>query len=215
MFSLPVQGMANAVAAFLEEHDKEVVLLDFNHVENLSQVQHVQCINILKSTFGDKMCKYTEDIELITLNYLWEQKFQVVVFYHHNNAEDNQDLWPGRDIPSSWPNVTDTEQMLKYLDENYNQTRNMKKFHVTQGVLTPRCCTVIMNLCSTLKAQCSDKCGGNFVEWLKEREAGNDGINICIIDFVHEYDYIPTVLSLNQKLNKSTTESFNQTPETR
>ena len=214
MFSLRVQDMANAVAVFLQEHDKEVVLLDFNHVENLSEEQHEQCITILRRTFGDKMCKYPADVEPITLNYLWENKFQVVIFYHDDNARVDQDLWPGGDIPSPWPNVTDTVKLVEYLEKNYDHGREQKKFHVTQGVLTPSRCMVIKNVCSSLKDECSDKCGDNFVEWLKGKKAGNGGINICIIDFADKYDYIPTVLSLNQKLLRMrTNKSLNQTPE--
>ena len=217
MFSHPVQYMAEAVEKYLQKHKTEIVLLDFNHFHNISTEQHNQCIQMLQDIFGDNMCKFSEDIEDISLNYLWENKFQVVAFYHNNQAEKNPYFWPGESIPSPWPNTTSHKNMLRFLDRNYKKGRDMKKFHVTQGVLTPSRLMVATHLCSTVKAQCSDKCGGPFVSWLQDKMAGNNGINVCIINFVHEYNYIPTVLSLNQKLvdNETSLDNMNATAQVR
>ena len=209
IFSHPVRHMAKTVAIFLQSHKTEVVLLDFNHFQNMSTEKHDQCIHMLQDIFGDKMCPFSEDIEDINLNYLWEKKFQVIAFYHHDHAKDNQHFWPGVSIPSPWPSATDTEHLLNFLEGNYKRGRNTSKFHVSQGVLTPNAAMITKHLCSTLITECSDKCGDTFVQWLEEKTAGKNGINICIIDFAHKYNYIPTVLSLNQKLVESETSRGN------
>ena len=190
--------MAEKIATFLQKHKKEVVLLDFNHFYNMSSENHAQCILMLQDIFGNKLCKFSEDIDEITLKYLWDKNFQVVAFYHDNHANGNQLFWPGESIPSPWPDVELTALLLDKLEKQYDEGRDMKKFHVTQGVLTPGRLMVATHFWSSLKTQCSDKCGAPFVSWLQGKSAGMYGINVCIIDFADEYNYIPSVLSLNQ-----------------
>ena len=198
MYSNPLTDCLKAVNTYLDAHPKEVVLLDMNHFYGLSDAHHKYCIDQVMSIFGDKLCPYL-DLESVTLNTLWENKLQVIVFYQDPAAKDNFMLWPGEKIPSPWPNVADVDQLMKILENNYTRGRPKDTFYVTQGILTPDTSLILKNLLSTLEKCCSDKAAPQFVKWLSSKKAGPKGINVCIMDFVHLEDYIDTVIGLNTK----------------
>lgn len=52
------------------------MLLDFNHYYEMDAEHHVYLINMLQEVFGSKLCKHCA-VESITLDYLWEKKYQV------------------------------------------------------------------------------------------------------------------------------------------
>ncbi|KAL0156609.1 hypothetical protein M9458_047855 [Cirrhinus mrigala] len=66
------------INSFLNLHKKEVVFLDFNHHYAMSKEHHHYLIKMLKDVFGHKLCKI-DVVEDITLNYLWENKYQVSI----------------------------------------------------------------------------------------------------------------------------------------
>lgn len=202
MYSHTVKEMAIAVNDFLTLHPKEVVLLDLNHFFGMTPDHHTYCLNMLMDTFGDKLCPFL-DMESVNLKTLWENKLQVLAFYQNEAASDNFLFWPGSKIPSPWPNVADATQMCKFLEQNYQKKRDMDAFYVTQGILTPNKDTILGNIMGSLKAILSEKCDVSFVQWLKGKKAGSNGINVCIMDFVELSDYIPTILSLNEALANS------------
>ena len=202
LYSQKVKDMAEAVNQFLQKHPKEVVLLDFNHFYGLTDQHHRACLQMLMDVFGQKLCPYL-DVDSLTLSMLWENNLQVVAFYQDSVAMENLMFWPSTSITSPWANTPKTKNLLKFLDQNYEKKRDMSQFYVSQGVLTPDAVTVTTHLFSTLKALCSDKCGLPFVHWLQGKKSGPNGINICIIDFAHLFDYIPVVLKLNHTLATS------------
>ena len=155
---------------------------------------------MLQDTFDSKISPYVHDIHDVTLNTLWGKQ-QVLIFYHHE--ETTGDFWPGNAIPSPWANTTDPENLLKFLEEKYKENRDMKLFHVTQGILTPNAELILEHLFSSLKRQCAEKCNPKFVKWLEEKGAGSGGINVCIMDYVEMCNYVPIILQLNQKMAKS------------
>eukprot|EP00061_Rhincodon_typus_P005810 g25776.t1 len=60
---------------FLTAHPKEVVFLDFNHYYEMEGSNHEYLIQMLRNTFGSKLCR-ANLVEEITLQYLWEHKYQ-------------------------------------------------------------------------------------------------------------------------------------------
>ena len=69
------------INSFLNAHPKECVLLDFNHIYGLSHEEHQQCLKLLCSSFGEKICPCVP-FDHITLTSLWAKKHQVIIFYH-------------------------------------------------------------------------------------------------------------------------------------
>ena len=77
MYSYTVKQMALAVNEFLNQHPKEIMLLDFNHFFGMTPDLHQSLLNLLMEIFGDKLCPYL-DMDSVTLNTLWENKLQVL-----------------------------------------------------------------------------------------------------------------------------------------
>lgn len=50
--------------------------MDFNHYYAMEAEHHVYLINMLQQVFGSKLCNNCT-VESITLDYLWEKKYQV------------------------------------------------------------------------------------------------------------------------------------------
>lgn len=60
----------------------------------------------------------------VTLQYLWEKEYQVLVFYHHPMALDVPFLWPGQMMPSPWANTTDPEKLIQFLQASVTDRRS-------------------------------------------------------------------------------------------
>lgn len=204
------------ICEFLESHPKEIILLDFNHFYHMDKKHHSECVDSMKSIFGDKLCPYQTDTESLTFKFMWENGYQVIVFYHHQDPnhkldiDPNDHLWPGSYIPSAWLNVSKLSDFKLKLDEMFRKRitsapdgkAHNSTFHVCQGVLTPVASQIVGGLASSLKEKCSDQIAAYYVDWLKSTRPGKNGINICIIDFVETENYIRTVIRLNEKLLK-------------
>lgn len=54
----------------------KVVFLDFNHYYAMGPEHHVYLISMLQEVFGSKLCNNCA-VESITLDFLWEKKYQV------------------------------------------------------------------------------------------------------------------------------------------
>ena len=102
--------------------------------------------------------------------------------------------------PIPWPNVSVTKEMLDFLTKKYDSGRPQGKFYVTQGILTPGAWCVAKHPKGSLQDTLSANCSKPFVDWLKTKKAGANGINICIMDFVEANNYITTVIALNNTL---------------
>ena len=197
MYSVPLTSCLTSINDYLNEHQKEVVLLDMNHFYGMTTDDHDACLKSIMDVFGAKLCPYL-DMESVTLSNLWANKLQVLAFYQDPSASENFYFWPGAKIPSFWPNVTDSDQLIKKLEANYARGRPGDTFNVTQGILTPDATMVLRYFYSSLEAQCADKAAPKFVKWLAGKQAGPKGINVCIMDFVHLQNYIPTLLAMNK-----------------
>ena len=197
MYSTPLMACLTVINDYLNEHEKEVVLIDMNHFYGMTPDIHQACMKSIMDLFGSKLCPYL-DMESMTLSNLWSNKLQVIAFYHDDSATENFHFWPGAKIPSPWPHTTDTDKMIKYLEHNYQRGRSADTFYVTQGILTPDTALILLHPLSSLEVECSEKAAPVFVKWLASKKAGPKGINVCIMDFVQLKNYIPTLLALNK-----------------
>lgn len=64
----------------------------------------------------------------VTLQYLWEKEYQVLVFYHHPMALEVPFLWPGQMMPSPWANTTDPEKLVQFLQASVTDRRSASAF---------------------------------------------------------------------------------------
>lgn len=63
-------------------------------------------------------------IPQVSLQYLWEKEYQVLVFYHHPMALEVPFLWPGQMMPSPWANTTDPEKLVQFLQASVTDRRS-------------------------------------------------------------------------------------------
>lgn len=138
-----VEPCLREIASFLDEHPKEVVLLDFNHFYKMSGCNHTHLYDIIISVFGEKICPYVESLEErqdLSLTRLWDQGQQVIVFYQCDFAKIRPELWPASVIRAPWANTCDVTKLMSFLEEAYeyrHQGPMADIFYVCQGVLTP------------------------------------------------------------------------------
>ena len=75
-----VEKELKEINTFLSSHPKEIVFLDFNHFYEMNDGHHKQLLETIEKTFQEKLCMFV-GVENATLNMLWENNLQVIVFY--------------------------------------------------------------------------------------------------------------------------------------
>ena len=189
------QSLAD-IKTFLRAHPREIIMLDFNHFYSMSEFQHKQCLGMLLEELGPILCPFC-DVKNVTLNMMWENKQQVIVFYHSDIVADYEQFWQGKYMPSPWADTSNIHHLIDFLDKNYCEGRSADTFYVTQGILTPDNEFVFEHLQSSLHDSLGCKVAPVFVDWIKRKQSGIKGLNICIMDFAEMAHYIPAVLALN------------------
>ncbi|XP_072026187.1 LOW QUALITY PROTEIN: PI-PLC X domain-containing protein 3-like [Amphiura filiformis] len=197
LFGNTVESGLREINEWLDAHPKEVVLIDFNHFYDMSAEDHQILVLQIQQIFGDKVCPLM-DIDKSALNVLWDNKWQVIVFYCHDDTTiDKTQLWPSNCIQSIWPNTTEAPKMVNRLEAYLTRGRPNDKFYVSQGVLTPTGTTILQRISSNLKDVCAPVAMKNLLFFLKNKSIGPKGINIVIADFVELDDFVSKVLALN------------------
>ena len=186
-----------AIRSFLKDHPKEVVLLDCNHFYCMNEFDHKQCLSMFLEILGDVMCPYL-DMNSVTLETMWKNKLQVLVFYHCDIIREYLQFWPGSSMPSPWANTDNATKLIRFLDHNYSTGRDKDTFYVSQGILTPDDTYVVRNMTKSLRECLSAPFAPHFAEWVKTKRAGQQYLNICLFDFVEMAHCIPTVIALNK-----------------
>jgi GGDEF domain-containing protein len=80
-----VRDCLEEINEFLNQHSKEIVLLDFNHFYDFNEhCGHDQLIHLIHEVFGKKLCTTVRIIHECTLNYLWNNHQQVILLYEHH-----------------------------------------------------------------------------------------------------------------------------------
>uniref|UniRef100_A0A672QFG8 Phosphatidylinositol-specific phospholipase C, X domain containing 3 n=1 Tax=Sinocyclocheilus grahami TaxID=75366 RepID=A0A672QFG8_SINGR len=137
LFSATVREGLEQISTFLASHAREVVFLDFNHFYGVQNLHHEKLVQMLRTIFGDRLCPVVFAQE-VSLKYLWEKEYQVLVFYHNPMALEVPFLWPGQMMPSPWANTTDPEKLIQFLQASVKDRRRKGTFFVSQVVLTPK-----------------------------------------------------------------------------
>ncbi|TNN84674.1 PI-PLC X domain-containing protein 3 [Liparis tanakae] len=177
----------------------KVVFLDFNHYYAMGAEHHVYLINMLKQVFGSKLCNDCA-VESITLDFLWKNKYQVIVFYHHPSAQDIPVMWPGNKIPAPWANTTRPKKLTQFLETTLQQRAKQGSFHVSQAILTPKPKTVAKGLVWGLRSYLVERNLPTIMSWVEAQRPGQEGVNIITSDFVDLTDFANIVIKLNNLL---------------
>nr|XP_056714161.1 PI-PLC X domain-containing protein 2 [Euleptes europaea] len=201
LFGIKVCDGLMEINTFLTHHPTEVVFLDFNHFYAMDNSHHVYLIGRIQEIFGSRLCT-KECVENVTLNYLWEKKQQVLIFYHHPIYEEYPVLWQGSKMPAPWANTTNVHKLLQFLDTTLGERSKHGAFHVSQAILTPRVKTIARNLMRGLKNTLVHRNLPRILEWVKSQKPGVMGVNIITSDFVELVDFAASIIALNDLLLK-------------
>ncbi|KAF7214075.1 PI-PLC X domain-containing protein 2 [Nothobranchius furzeri] len=199
LFGHKVRDGLLEINSFLSRHKKEVVFLDFNHYYAMEEDHHMYLLSMLQDVFGSKLCNNCM-VENVTLEYLWEKKYQVIVFYHHPLAEDIPVMWPGSKIPAPWANTTEPNKLIQFLETTLKERAKKGSFHVTQAILTPRVNTVALGFFWGLRNYLVERNLPFIMSWVETQRPGVDGVNIITSDFVDLTDFANIVIKLNNLL---------------
>lgn len=193
---LTVLETLSSVAAWLESHPKEIVILACSHFEGISESLHQLFIFSLRRLFGSKLCPKTESV--LSLRSLWSSGYQVILSYESQSAVRHQDLWPA--IPYWWANKRTAQGVINYLDWNKDLGRP-DGFFVSGLNLTADRYFITENPKQSLRTLTfsSWDC---LRAWLEEQSPGSDpeSLNIIAGDFVGPLPLCSLVIRLNQKL---------------
>lgn len=195
LFGKKVKSGLEEVASWLEHHPGEVVILDFNHLYHMTPAHHEQLLGDISSIFGKRLCP-RQPVSALTLASLEGKGHQVIVFYHDKCASDRADVWPATLIKAPWPDTTDVQRMVGFLETEYQRGRPEDMFHVHQGVLTPDAGFIIAHFSGSL-GNLAFKVNPVFADWIANK-SGHNKVNICQADFVEKGNFIHSVLSLNK-----------------
>ncbi|CAL1542477.1 unnamed protein product [Lymnaea stagnalis] len=196
LFGLKVTELTESIVKFLQEHPHEVIFLDFNHFYSMELEHHIQLITHLIYVFGPKIC-HRRDPDSLTLNKMWEEEKQVIIFYQDAAGEDFLETFTTASLSAPWPNTPETSKSIQFLT-SLHEHRCSKGFLVSQGVLTPTMTTIMAGLFSTLETW-NRQWTPVFCSWIKERSAKFiQPLNIVITDFVENDDFVQTVIDLNK-----------------
>ncbi|VDO16370.1 unnamed protein product [Rodentolepis nana] len=180
------------IHSFLQDHPKEVVILDFNHLycffhpDDLSEF-----IAVIISVFGSMLAPKSDRIPC--LKDLWEKGHQVICLLHE--ISEYVEMWTPDKISSPWPNTVDLQKLMCFINSHPPVGDN--QFHVTQGVLTPDKDYVVANMNSNLSVLAAPA-SEQVIKWIEEKVTRNQR-NIIIIDFaVKTYPkFAEVVIKLN------------------
>ncbi|XP_005735005.1 PI-PLC X domain-containing protein 1 isoform X1 [Pundamilia nyererei] len=185
-----------SVAAWLEAHPKEIVILACSHFEGMDDKCHESFIWSLKKLFGSKLCPQKESA--LTLRSLWASGYQVILSYECQLAVRHQELWPP--VPYWWANQRRAHGVMTYLDWHKDLGRP-EGFFVSGLNLTADRYYITKNQKESLRTLTYSN--WEYVRtWLEEQSPGSDAgsLNIIAGDFVGSLPLCSAVIALNQKL---------------
>ncbi|XP_039984201.1 PI-PLC X domain-containing protein 1 [Xiphias gladius] len=185
-----------SVAAWLESHPKEIVILACSHFEGMDDRCHESFIFSLKKLFGSKLCPREESV--LTLRSLWASGYQVILSYDSQTTVRHQELWP--DIPYWWANQCTAQGVISYLDRKKDLGRP-EGFFVSGLNLTADKYYITTNPKQSLQTLTFSN-WEHLRKWLEEQIPGSDpkSLNIIAGDFVGPLPLCSLVIALNQKL---------------
>jgi len=184
------------VATFLQQHPRELVILDFQHLFNFSCTDHDYLIKSMQAIFGTMLCHSKPKDQMYSLKYLINSGIQVIVIYP---IDAGTFCWTRDLCPNPWPNTTSTKYLTDFLTEKTGEREVKKTLFVSQAILTPRLSTIMLHPLSDLERVCSVPCNAAVLKWLQQNQHLKP--NIVITDFVMNSNKSLDIISFLVKLN--------------
>lgn len=202
VFCVDMKTVIDDINEFLNENEKEIVLLDFNHLFNMDG-HHKEFLDSILATLGDKVAKFSKLKADSPVEDYWKAGAQVVILYCGDQVigRCKGKVWAQSEISSPWPNATDISILHDKLNESV-ENRSKDKFFVLQGLLTPDANLVkeeiLANNVSTSLETIAKRVSSKVVGWI-EQEWYEQIQNVVIVDFFEKCSMVPTIINWNRK----------------
>ena len=208
LYGSEVSEPLQQIEEWLLAHPFEVVILDFQHFYSFADHNHQHLISKIRTIFKMKLCPVYNRLDHISLQWLASEKYQVLIIYRNIAARNYTDLWPSGLWPTPWPDTTNSEEMIEFLNRMI-QSRSPKMGFVSQCVLTPNTSYVMRHICGSLHRDLAKTCRDASHPWINENRPGPGGLNIVITDFVSYSDFLfsKIVIQRNATLLEGRTKS--------
>uniref|UniRef100_A0A1I7YS93 PLCXc domain-containing protein n=1 Tax=Steinernema glaseri TaxID=37863 RepID=A0A1I7YS93_9BILA len=202
LFGRPLEQIFESVRDFLDENLNEFVILDINHVYSMrGDLDIDSIIALVHDVFGKWRLCPPQDLSAVSLDYLRENKYQLIVLMSECDwKEEDTRIWCQDWIRSPYANTNKLRRLFPYIETHLRHACHTR-LHVTQGILTPRLWDIVKGVFargSTLESRLADQCTKATVDWIQRKQEELE-YNIVICDFVEKYNYCDTVVALNYK----------------
>ena len=183
---------------YLHVHEREIVILNFQHFCSFDNHKHKCCLNLISKMFDEKLCLASHDFRNVTLSSLWKNRHQVIIIYRNHEMPDLYPfIWSVLLVNSQWPDVASAETLVACLEEGSERRRNEMQLFVSQAALTPSMGFMIKHFGSSYRERCAKKASKPISEWLLSKTPGDHHLNICITDFIEMENFVANVIRLN------------------
>lgn len=204
LIGAPLSTIFIQMASFLRINQREVLILDFNHLNILSNVGMDKLENALSDAFGRKI--YRTKTAKVCLSDLWRDGRNVVVFFKgtkRRNFKENENFALDESkllSPFDESKFYESSTWMNFLKDNYKNRPYNGTFYVTQGIMQPNLLGIVassLTKAGSLETWTAQEATKLLVKWLPTCKRGIRGINIVMADFVQKYNFTETVLQLN------------------
>ncbi|XP_022917292.2 PI-PLC X domain-containing protein 3 [Onthophagus taurus] len=198
LYSDEIDSVLRELIQFLDNHPKELVILDCQHFYEFTLADHRRLISYIKGRFNSKLVPVSSSMDFLTLEYTQKHDYQVIIIYRCNEIGNDKLLWPGWNFPNPWPETTNKSELIKFLDDELKRRNNFTAL-ITQFLLTPTPGSILKRFYSSLKSSCVDPIDQMKYRWLLE-QSPKEKLNIVIADFIdmNNSKFPKCVISLNK-----------------
>jgi len=218
MFSkCSILSVIDQIFSFVVENEKEIIIMDFQHLHGFESNDHVKLTDKILTTFNGLLCPHTRTT-CVTLNELWQKNERVIVLYNNTEiAASSPFLWPrSRSINSKWFEQTNINKLMKNL-HHHVQKRDVEdhRFFVAQAVITPNETMVAKSLMPAVFSnnprnllEAAHQLNPFVVSAMQKWRMSGLKINIVMVDAIENHpELIEEVMQMNLTVEGSTVNS--------
>lgn len=194
------------IARFANDHKREIIIVDFQHLVNFEFDDHVELTEycIKHPVLGPRLAGNHLGADGTFLDF-WKADKNVVMFYNEGFRHFSHLYWKRCSIENPWHNTPKKHTLQQKLLDGITQ-RHEHKFHVSQLILTPDVYRVVGGFFSdvsslfnlTIPAVSGLIRDSHVLEALEQRaRSAGTHLNIVIVDFYEHSCFVERCLNIN------------------
>lgn len=191
---------------FLDKNQKEIVILDFNHIYDMDNDDHNILCTEIETIFSGIMLNTRKCAESdlspskMTLSKLGEMNGRVLVFYGNSRAcTKTEHIWPRHELEILWPYTPRRELVATNLKHAYGELDRKDIMVVWHGILTPHSDDKFLKRTEKYKDlhDYVSSTTKDIVTWISSQTEVN--LNVVCADFIEENNFTKHVIAVNYR----------------